>query len=282
MLAVILENEYGEKLNLSHNNNYHLLQVTGLTPPSAILNFANSASGDGGRLTHRKLDKRNITLLIAPAFNIEKERNELYRFLAPKHEIRLRFITASKDVFIDGVVESLEGDLYENPQKLQASIVCGDPYFKSVENELIQFSSVISQFEFVWEPLESGEPISEIELFTRLGIDNPSTDSVGFILNLIARGTVLEPSVWNETTGEKIVINYEMLEGDRIVINTRKGEKSVKLFREGAEINIINHFAENADWLTLQPGSNIISFSCAFGLEDLTLSIDLQPIHQGV
>lgn len=282
MLTVILENEYGEKLNLSHNNNYHLLQVTGLTPPVASLNFANSASSDGGKLTHKKLDVRNITLLIAPTFNIEKERNELYRFLAPKHEIRLRFITASKDVFIDGVVESLEGDLYENPQKLQASIVCGDPYFKSVENELIQFSSVISKFEFVWEPLEVGEPISEIELKTILEIYNSSAEPVGVVLKLHARGLVLEPTIKNETNGEKITIYYEMQAGDDILLNTRTGKKSLKLIRQGEEFNIINHLGENVTWLTLRAGRNIISYNSVFGLENLDLTLDLQPIHQGV
>lgn len=282
MLTVIIQNEYGESLDISHSNKYDLLQVTGLTPPIASLNFANSASGDGGKLISKKLEPRNITMLIAPTFQIEDERNELYRFLSPKHEIRLRFITASKDVFIDGVVESLEGDLYENPQKLQASIICGDPYFKSVENELIQFSSVISQFEFVWEPTEEGQVISEFEKYTRLNIDNPSTDKVGIVLELLARGTVLEPTIWNESTNEKIIIAYEMQEGDKIVLNTKKGEKSLKLIRDGIETNIINCLEEDSDWISLKSGDNIISYSCAFGMENLFLTIDLQSIHQGV
>ena len=113
MLQVIIENEYGEQLNFAKSNDYDLLQVTGLTPPVAVINTTVIATKDGSNYNSSMLDNRNITMLIAPKNRIEQNRINLYKYIKPKKYIKLYFKNGKRDVWIDGRVESLDGDLYE-------------------------------------------------------------------------------------------------------------------------------------------------------------------------
>ena len=49
--------------------------------------------------------------------------------------------------------------------------------------------------------------------------------------------------------------------GDDIIISTIKGDKYVRLLRNGFYINIISALAKDADWLQITPGDNIFDFT---------------------
>ena len=73
---------------------------------------------------------RNIVLYIVPknrANNIETNRLVLYKYFRPKHKIRLYFQHNSRDVFIDGYVETVEIALYSQLEQFQISVIC--PHF---------------------------------------------------------------------------------------------------------------------------------------------------------
>lgn len=282
MLEVIVENQYGEKLNLTSNNNFDLVQITGLTPNKAIINSSNLGLQDGAVFNSSKLDIRNITMLIVPQNNLEKSRIELYKFFRSKQYIKIYLKTNYRNVWIDGYIENVEGDLYENPQRLQPSILCPDPYFKAEEIQLVEFAKVQSEFSFEWTPLEIGQPLSSYEQFNKVNVINPSEDETGIILEFVAIGTVLEPTVFNETMRQQFTIEYEMLAGDKMILNTCRGKKSLIVIRDGIETNIINRINKNSNWFTLRTGDNVFSHTCVFGAENLFLTLKMQPVYQGV
>lgn len=283
MLTLIIENKNKEQLNLSNNPDYKLLQVTGLTPPNATINTSVIATKDGSVYNSSRLENRNITILIAPRRNIEKTRINIYKYIKSKQYIKLYIKNGLRDVWIEGYVENLDGDLYENPQKLQVSIICPDPYFKSFDILTSQFSNIESLFEFPFAIDAIGVPISELSLYSEKNIYNPSDNECGAIIELYARaGTVLEPTLYNLTTGQSFTIQYEMIEGDKIILNTRTGEKSLTLVRDGVESNIINHMLRGSNWIKLQDGDNLFSYTCVQGADNLQVTITLQPIYEGV
>lgn len=282
MIDVILENQYGEQLRLTCNESYDLLQVTGLTPPAATINVSTLATKDGGVFNSSRLNVRNMTLLIAPGPSLERNRVELYRYIRSKQYVKLYLKTNLRDVWIDGYVETVEGDLFENPQRLQVSIICPDPYFKALDNSVTDFSNVNAAFTFAFSPTAEGQVVSTLSQFSEVNVHNDSDDETGVIIELQARGTVLEPTIYNQTTGEQFTIQYEMQEGDKIILNTRKGEKSLTLIHEGVQSNIINNMVRGGDWFKLKMGDNIFTYSCAHGASDLQLSIIVQPIFAGV
>lgn len=282
MLEVIIENKYGETLNLSSNKNYVLTQVTGITPPTATINTATVATKDGSVFNSSRLENRNIVLYIKPECNIEKSRINIYKYIKVKQPLKMYFKNASRDVYISGYVESIDGDLYENPQMLQVSVICPNPYFKSRDVEVIKFSNIVNAFSFPFAIAEAGVPISETSAFTEQNIYNASDEDTGALFTLTATGDVLNITIYNQTTGESFKINYAMLNGDQIVINTKRGEKSIKYISDGVEKNIINRVDRSSKWFTLQAGDNIFSYVCDSGAENLTISVELQLIYEGV
>lgn len=282
MLEVIVENQYGEKLNLTGNKNYELVQITGLTPCNAIINSSNLGLQDGASFNSSKLDVRNITMLIVPQNNLEKSRIELYKFIRSKQYIKIHLKTNYRSVWIDGYIESVEGDLFANSQRLQPSIICPDPYFKAEEIQYIEFAKVKSEFSFEWTPIAEGQSVSSYEQFEKVNIINPSEDETGIILEYTAMGTVLEPTVFNETMRQQFTIEYEMQLGDKMILNTCRGKKSLIVIHDGVETNIINRINKSSNWFTLRTGDNVFSHTCVFGAENLFLTMKMQPVYQGV
>lgn len=282
MLHVILENQYTQQLDLLNSPDYDLLQVTGITPPVATINTNTIATKDGSAFNSSRLGDRNIILVINPKGSIEQSRLNLYKFIQPKKYIKLYLKNGHRDVWIDGYVESFDGDLYAQIQQFQVSIICPDPYFKSRDASITNFSVIEPLFTFPFSITSEGTVISQINNYTERNIVNDSDSESGVVIDLYARDLVLEPSIYNLTTGESFTINHEFQPGDLIRINSRQGEKSLKLIHQAVEINVLNQMNRGSKWLTLAVGDNIFTYTALFGVENLQMIVQLQPIYTGV
>ena len=85
MLEIIVENEYGEQLNLANNMSYVLGGVSGVTPPAANINTTTLATKDGSIFNSSFLGNRNIVLTIYPQNSIERARINIYKDIKAKH-----------------------------------------------------------------------------------------------------------------------------------------------------------------------------------------------------
>lgn len=283
MLSVIAENKYQQQLNLTSNDNYALIKVTGLTPPASAINTAVTATKDGSVFNSSKMGNRNIVLTIVPLGNIEKNRINLYNYFKSKQYIKLYLENNTRSVWIEGYVETVDGDLYEESERLQVSIICTDPYFKDTETGVYMFSNVESGFSFPFSIAETpGIPISELSEYVEVNINNASDYETGLVLTLTANGGVINPTIYNMTTNENFSLNITMQVGDIITIDTRTGNKSVKLNRNGEITNILNNMAIGSEWITLTVGDNIFSYTTDAGSEYLYVIANAQPIYEGI
>lgn len=283
MLHVIAENKKGEQINLTSNDNYALLSVGGLTPPTATINTAVIATSDGAVFNSSRLGTRNIVLLIAPLNSIETNRINLYQYFKSKQYIKLYLENNTRSVWIEGYIENIEGDLYTNKQQLQISIICPDPYFKDTATGLYTFSNIIDLFEFPFAIEETpGVPISELGEFVEIAITNNSDDDTGIIITMLANAAVENPTIYNMTTNEYFTLDIELDTGDVVTIDTRRGHKTVTLNQDGVITNIINNMAQGSTWLNLVVGDNIFSYTCESGAANLNIGVELQPIYEGV
>lgn len=64
----------------------------------------------------------------------------------------------------------------------------------------------------------------------------------------------------NTQTGERITLNYSFIKGDKIIINTNKGKKSIKLIRNGVESNIFTSMQKGSTFFQLSIGDNYFSY----------------------
>lgn len=255
MFTAKVKNHRGDSLQLFPSNDY-FVSIDGLTPVKANLNFSTVGVNDGSIYNSGRKDNRNIVLSIKPLRNIEENRIALYKFFPLKRVCSFYFKNGSRDVFVDGIVESVSGSLFEQSQTIQVSIICPSPDFKALEETIDDVSQIIPQFSFPFAISAAGVAFSTIDKVAEKNVYNAGDAESGLIIEMRALGEVSDPKIYDEAANS-FELDIDLVAGDIITINTNKGEKSVTLFRDGTETNIINLVKPNPTWFTLQPGDNV-------------------------
>ncbi|WP_027297041.1 phage tail domain-containing protein [Robinsoniella sp. KNHs210] len=115
----------------------------------------------------------------------------------------------------------------------QISILCPQPYFKSIDELVKEFSSTESLFEFPFAIEKPGIEFSRMTILAKENIINQGDAETGVVIELFSQGTVINPVIYNLTTRETLKLKVTMQTADLIRINTISGEKSVVLQRDG-------------------------------------------------
>ena len=282
MYTLIVENERGDRLELTQNNNYDVLDVSGTNPPTATINTVNIANVDGSRFNSSRVGQRNIVITLNIRPPIEANRIALYKYFKVKHWCKIYYKNDSRDVFIEGYVESFENNPFTQLQQPQISIICPQPFWKSVNEINVKFSNTNALFEFPFSIPSEGIEFSTIEKLTTTYI-NAGNVATGGIIELHATADqILNPIFYNRTTQEYFGLTFDMLIGDHITINTQQGEKSVTLLRDGVKTNILSARQSGSSWITFEPGENEISYGADKGANNLNVSVLAVQKFEGV
>lgn len=277
-----VENSSGERLELTNNHRcYDVIEIDGLTPPNATINTIDIAGYDGTLFNNSKLSQRNIVINLRVKHPIEKNRLNLYRFFGVKQWIKIYYKSRSRNVYVEGYVESFEDNFFVQRQTAQISIICPDSYWKNHTESVFQFSNIISMFEFPFSINSYGAELSTVSDESRANvfIDGVST---GGIIELTLNENIHYLIVENNTTNERFLILTDLLSGDKITINTNFRKKSVKRLRNGVETNLINERKVSSTWLQFRPGNNEISCTSSAGAIDLSGTITVVQKYEGV
>lgn len=281
-MEITVTNHIGESLYLD-NMKYSVIAVDGLTPPTATINTSTVATTDGSYYNSSRINQRNIVLTIVPQqVDVEKARLKLYKYFKPKRKITLEFKTKARHVRINGYVETVEGDLYSEKQSFQISVICPRTFFEDVKQLTYDQSTILGGFEFPFSTSQEGIELSTLGDLKDVNVVNIGEESTGLTIELFATGTVLEPTIYNRTTRQKMTIQTQMNSGDIVKIDTRQGQKRIALISKGIQTNIINNIVKGSNWISLEIGENIFSYSSAYGYENLTVSYSFNPLYEGV
>lgn len=266
MFTIEIQNRHNQILKLTQNElAYQVLKIEGLTPPNASIHTNVNANAHGASFKSSKIEPRNLVIQLKPRGNIEENRLRLYEYFATSDWCKVYFRNNNRNVAIEGYVESIESDLFTNNQVMQISILCPEPFFKDVEDSVIDISKEHSAFEFPFEiPVSESVEFSVFEQDRFTCVVNYGQADTGMIIeieNNMSDGTTARcPVIRNYITGESLKINTDLLGGEKIVINTNVGKKSVTKISNGKEVNIINFFDLKTDWLQLRKGANYFTF----------------------
>lgn len=281
-MEITVTNHIGQTLTLDMLN-FPVIAVEGITPCSSTINTSTVATTDGSYFNSSKINQRNIVLTIVPnATDIGKARLELYKYFKPKRKCTLNFKTKHRNVKIDGYVETFEGGLYSAKQAFQISVICPRAFFEDVETVNVKQTAVYDAFEFPFETTEEGIELSTLNSLADVNVVNIGEESTGLTIELLATGTVLEPTIYNKTKNEKMTIKVELKRGDIIEIDTRQGQKRIALISDGIQTNIINKIEKGSNWIGLEIGENIFTYSAVYGLENLIATYSFNPLYEGV
>lgn len=282
MFELKVENKYGEVLTLSQNPAYSIKLIDGIDPPDAVINTARNANADGSVFNSAYVDNRTITITLAINQPTETNRIYLYKWFKSKYPVTLYYKNDTRDVFINGFVQSVPISFFEKKELFQVTIFCPDPFFEGVEAETANFDTSEALFEFPFA-IETPIPFSEYnEDRERIFFNNGDIET-GALFVIHALGTVVNPIIVNMDTNERFAFNVTLSEGDEIRLNTVKKQKSVALVRsDGTTTNLIGNIENGATWFQLIPQRNDFSIIATSGLDNVVAQIYLRDKFEGV
>ena len=303
--SVKVTNYLGEVLTLElaspEKSGFAVTSIRGIGAGDASISTTEMASKDGSIFNSAKLYEREIYIDLlfyndpeVTKKTIDEIRIEGYKYFPPKREITLEFETGLKTVTISGIVKTNEPDQFSEECGVSITMVCPDPYFYSITKQVTIFSGIEP---LLTSPLSNEsltEPIIEMSRIIKSNqkvIYYDGDDDTGIIITINATGSVgdltihstlqrkviqLDSSIISAITGNTII------DGDEVVINTKRGKKKITLLRNGVTYNIRNAMVDPSKWIQLTKGDNIIAFVADSGEENILFRIENNIAYGGI
>lgn len=230
--------------------------IDGLGPVKVDVATTGYATGRGEISSGVSTPKRNIVLTLGLNPNwidqsVAALRQLLYHYFMPESRVHLQFDSNDlPSVYIDGIVESFEPNIFAQDPEVQISILCLRPDFIDIGTT------------FVTGTIVAGHPETTI--------DYPGTIAVGFELKVESSSAL--PSYTGDLTVRNTVrgLNHDLklknvtVDGSRyVMLNSTKTLRYVRsiptLGDPDVFTDIYAKLDEGFEWPELLPGSNVIS-----------------------
>lgn len=281
MYTLKVRNQYGEVLELTHNEGYVITDITGIDPPDAVINTTRNAGADGSMFNGAYVDNRQIVITMAINSPAEENRITLYKYFKMKNAIRLFYKNSTRDVYIDGYVQHINIQYFDKKQIVQITVFCPNPFFNDVSDNMVEFNAIDSLFEFPFE-IVTPIPFSEITTGEEINVRNLGDVASGMEIKIIVAGTVTNPVMYNVVTNQYFKIMKSFATGDVIVVNTNKKYKKVQLTSEGTTTSIVGNIASGSTWLQIDPGDNIFQITADSNPENIIAFCNTVTQYEGV
>ena len=301
--SITVTNNIGESLTLElrfpEKSGFLVLSASGLGPSKATINATEMATNDGSIVNSTRVTPRNIvlSLKLLEKPTIEDTRQRSYKYFPLKQKVRIVIETDNRLCETYGIVESNEPQIFSSSETTQISIFCPDPYFYSTGkngNNVTVFSGIAPMFSFPFsnESLTGNFiKVGEIVTNQEQTVYYTGDAEIGVVITIHALDVVGDITIYNSTTRQIMKINASRLQtltgsgiiaGDSIIISTIKGEKGIKLLRNGKYTNILNCLDRNAEWFYLKKGDNVFAYSSDIGATNLQFKITNRSVYEGV
>lgn len=216
--------------------------------------------------------------------DIEQNKYILNRIVNPFHDL---MITVG-DFYLKGIAISavryseMEEENNEVVCQFAIDISCLSPMFHSRTKKNVSLASVIDKFIFPWELTESNNVMGEISQQRLVDVQNNGDCDVGGIITIKAvGGSVINPKVFNVSTGEYININITLSDGDYITINTKTDEESIMMHdidgTPNRDYSILSNVLEGSVFIKFKMGSYLYGYTVDESTEaNADVSIELE------
>lgn len=282
MFNLIVEDKNKNQLQLTGNPAYAITNIDGFDPPEATINTSKNAGADGSLFNSAYANERQITITMVINAPVEQNRINLYKWFKTKFPVKLTYETESRNVYIEGFVQSIQIGYFEKKQTAQIVVLCPKPYLNGSETNEQIFSNINPLFEFPFSIPAEGVPFSEVLLYVEKSILNYGDIVTGVLIKINALGTIENPKIYNVETREHMILNTNLLRGDVVEINTRFGEKSITLIRDGVESSIVGSLEDGSTWFQLEVGDNVFTLNADSGVENMFVSFTVIDQYEGV
>ena len=256
----------GKILSLTDNDLFFLTNVDGQTAAASSVSSFVTGGIDGDTVTNVQAQPRTIIidLRIKSGIDVEYAKREILGIIKLKQYGSLVWEQNERTVTISGIVESIEMPRWNNKVMMQVSLYCEQPFWEDIAEAIQEISSTINMHYFTSYPYEmlyfpeNGIAFGRYDTSKAKSFTNDGDVAVGMEIIITAIGIVTNPIIY-DTDGKFFGVGYGngdkrvvMGSGDRIVISTHKGNKTVKL----NGVSMYDKIKPQSTWLQLQAGEN--------------------------
>lgn len=261
--------ENGKSLDLFNNDFFDLINADGLTVANASIATTTTPQIDGDEPQNIQANPRviNMDLQIKSGLDVERAKRAILDVVKIKKRGKLTFVqgtgTEQRMIEILGIVQNVSMPRFTNAVIMQISMYCSNPFWQDVEDVIVEISRVLANHHFaVYFPI--GEPVAlgVIDRQMEQTYNNDGDVDTGLIITIIATGNVLNPKIYNQN-GEFIGVDDTLTNGDKVVINTYKGQKTIT--KNG--VSIFNKISSGSVFLRMETGENVFSIDADAGDE---------------
>lgn len=263
---------------------FYLSKVEGLGDVAADTQRQKAAYQDGSTYLDSVLDDRPLMIefLIVQDdgyADVSAARIQIARVFNPKLGLgTLRYENGHVVREIAAVADSVpiypDGPRTETIQKGLINLICPNPYWKSLS--VTEEPAFEPLFQFPFEGIFEMGMQRDRRIIVNDG-DAPAPLNIEFF------GPALNPKIINNTTGEYIKVNQELLEGERMMIDTSDSNKSVYFIdSSGNQRNVFNWIDLNSTFFKLIIGENDIEYTADSDIQGAIVNISYSKLYTAV
>lgn len=268
-MELLYISKWGGTFNLTDNEYCWLTNVDGMTTAATDISAVVIGGIDGDQINNIQAQPRGIIfdLRVKQHVNVEEAKRAVLEIVKLKQSCKLQWTQNNRTLTIGGVVDAVTMPRFNNQVTMQISIHCAVPFWEDLNDILSEISEAIDLFYFTDEyddmlyfP-EAGIAFGEYDFSRTRTFYNAGDVSIGMTIEVLAVKTVTNPIIYDQNGnffgvgyGSKTVTMYA---GDVMIINTRKGEKSVTL----NGVSQLDKIKPRSTWLQLDAGENEFSIN---------------------
>lgn len=287
---VTYKNSRGESITLSNAKPYILQKLNGTGGIGADVQLQKTPFQDGQTYIDTLLDFRVITFEVVILADTTEE---LFKFRADLVRVFNAKLGKGKLCYeYEGGVKEIECIVDQAPvfpsgknnrsnsyQRTTFTLLCPSPFWEDVAETVEEFITIEGGLSF---PASLSATFAQITVSKQKMVVNDG--DVPTPIKLTMQGPLTSPiRLSNDTSGEFIEVKQDLLEGDRLVIDTTFGRKRVeRITATGEVINAFNYIHLDTVFWNLVPGNNLISYSTGFDGELSPLFIEYKNKYVGI
>ena len=254
-----------------------LLEHDGFDAAEYDVKTVTSGASDGVYISSQRLGERMIYLKFDYSWmDMESSRRNLIKFFSPNRNLNVIVERRGTTREISGVASDFkidENNLYEF-SIVKVSILCPDPYFKSVDTVFRDSAVSTSAFHLPCKlpcivGVQSGTGFVDVI--------NDGDTYADMIAELVVSASATAPYVRNRTNGKKIRVLNSLNAGDKVVISTVRRDKKATVNGERAAIDPTSVFSD-----FLERGLNQIDYGSDDGSDMIAASLTYTALYLGV
>ena len=282
MFELIYFSKWGAQLDLTDDPYIWLTNVDGMTSGISDL-YTDIVPGVDGDLVNNVQAQARLIIMdlrIAAGVNVEEAKRHILDVIKLKQTCTLRWTQNGRTWTIGGTVESIVMPRFSDEVTMQVTIHCSQPFWEDMDAVVTEINEYINLHYFTTDSRDmlyfpdEGIPFGEYDTSRTRTFINAGDVAVGMIIEVLAYKTVTNPIIYGRE-GKFFGVGYgdktvTMNAGDKLVINTIAGEKSVKL----NGVSVLGKVKPRSTWLQLDAGENEFSVDSEDSeVDNMTFSI---------